>query len=863
MNKRISPFIETTAHATALVTISPTTIEGWRYGGRRAKLRFYASEPLSASGGKSVAAARFRPYREIECQVDENRVITIPAFQLYTMADNPEQSPITWKAVWVSEDGVERELFLDEFSLPPGQGPVITWEQIREHNAKAAIKRSSGGGGIPAKDRVNTLWATALQEPKMTDTVYGIGRLRIPAAVSTDPVVLGANDPLALNRPSAFNVQYYGAKGDGKEVLDAAITTGTQTVTSSTANWTSADVGKIISVRGAGPAGPPQRLLSGTITAVNSATSVTISATASTTVPNTGNPNPVAVWGTDDTTAIRAAVAAARAVYGGLVFFPHGRYLITDKIDLTGGGLTLHGENGATAGTFGFNRTGSSELRLVKESNSIFFIGNWTRGIYMDNLAFHSESLYQTKGIEAFGAPPPTADSSFEHKFTSLSFLNFDRGFSVEGNRTDLQQAETQWQFDDVEVDKCQFTANNYGIYLNTQNADNWHISNSKFGQPAGGYGIYMERVGTVKVQNCVGVGNPNTPGAAMIFISAARSPITIEQTNSEQNTYGIDTANVGSNTMSPITLIGNVNMRMRIRHNMHVVSVGSAYGSGEVFSESPATDVNVTSIGDTCIISNSDSGNCSPYNLIAPGMVNRIAPYDTHFTTGTYIEPSRIDNSRVFGVGLRPSPIANAGAGQSIFEVNVNGDNNGYIVMSRTGSGTFANRKWAWLLGSGGGLALQDLTLALTRFSVDTAGLVTINNKAIIGSGLLVGATSGTPAQMLDVRSGTSIQARMGDSGNFYFDMGRNNSNGWFTLSGNQANLSNFRVTNNDTTNLTDGIIEGQSLQLRATPFASLGTPAAGTIKYCNNCVKNSVPCATGGAGSFAKREGAAWNCD
>lgn len=53
---------------------------------------------------------------------------------------------------------------------------------------------------------------------------------------------------LAVNAPLSENLKWYGAQGDGKTVTDGAMTTGTSTLTSATAGFTSADVGKRIHV---------------------------------------------------------------------------------------------------------------------------------------------------------------------------------------------------------------------------------------------------------------------------------------------------------------------------------------------------------------------------------------------------------------------------------------------------------------------------------------------------------------------------------------------------------------------------------------------------------------------------------------
>lgn len=103
---------------------------------------------------------------------------------------------------------------------------------------------------------------------------------------------------------SAVYVEAYGAKGDGKAIADAVITTGTNILTSASAGFTSGDVGKAISLKGAGAAGA--ELLT-TISGFTNSTTVTLTANAGTTIASGG----LMVYATDDTTAIKAAVNAA------------------------------------------------------------------------------------------------------------------------------------------------------------------------------------------------------------------------------------------------------------------------------------------------------------------------------------------------------------------------------------------------------------------------------------------------------------------------------------------------------------------------------------------------------------------------
>lgn len=114
---------------------------------------------------------------------------------------------------------------------------------------------------------------------------------------------------------SRYIVTNYGAIGDGVKLTDGAITNGSATFTSATAAFTSDAVGKSIRVAGAGPAGAD---LLTTISAFTNSTTVTLAASASTTVSGA-----TFYWGTDCTAGIQAAIQAVVTANGvGTVFFP-------------------------------------------------------------------------------------------------------------------------------------------------------------------------------------------------------------------------------------------------------------------------------------------------------------------------------------------------------------------------------------------------------------------------------------------------------------------------------------------------------------------------------------------------------------
>lgn len=126
-----------------------------------------------------------------------------------------------------------------------------------------------------------------------------------------------------------YNVKQYGAKGDGITKFDGAITSGTNDFTSASASFTSSDVGKVITITNGAAASSD---LTTTISAYVSATAVTLATNATNTVTDA-----VFTYGTDDTTAIRNAVAAVGNANPpvGTVYFPSGIYIVNGAFDQT------------------------------------------------------------------------------------------------------------------------------------------------------------------------------------------------------------------------------------------------------------------------------------------------------------------------------------------------------------------------------------------------------------------------------------------------------------------------------------------------------------------------------------------------
>lgn len=165
------------------------------------------------------------------------------------------------------------------------------------------VTLSGGGGGTNFPPNVGIGSASPGQALDV------VGTLRVSGVILSS----------SIDADQVFNVKSYGAKGDGIHGTDGAITSGLSAFTSAAAAFTANDVGKVIVIVGAGAAGVD---LTTTISAFVSATAVTLTAAAGSTVSGKDYS-----YGTDDTTAIQNAITAAGAV-SGTVFSPKGLYII-------------------------------------------------------------------------------------------------------------------------------------------------------------------------------------------------------------------------------------------------------------------------------------------------------------------------------------------------------------------------------------------------------------------------------------------------------------------------------------------------------------------------------------------------------
>lgn len=147
------------------------------------------------------------------------------------------------------------------------------------------------------------------------DTVTGASRNALFDKIETI-------DSTSINAGVLFNVKSYGAKGDGIHFFDGNISSGSSIFSSSSASFTSEDIGKVITILNAGGTKIDK---TATISSVTDAHTVVLSSNASATVSNASF-----TYGTDDTAAIQSAIDATQTTTNnfGSVFFPAGIYIV-------------------------------------------------------------------------------------------------------------------------------------------------------------------------------------------------------------------------------------------------------------------------------------------------------------------------------------------------------------------------------------------------------------------------------------------------------------------------------------------------------------------------------------------------------
>lgn len=179
---------------------------------------------------------------------------------------------------------------------------------------------------------VNALINSKLYAPA-TVTSLGLGQPDVPPVDPAHPIWVGVNSPLLTPPTPAPSLSLiditsatYAARGDAVIASDAAIGAGSPSLAS--ASLVAGLTGKTVLVRGAGAAGADLV----TTIMVSGAGTATLATPATTPVSGAA-----AVWGTENTAKVQAALDAAYAGRVSFVYAPPGTFLFTGNLNVPQG----------------------------------------------------------------------------------------------------------------------------------------------------------------------------------------------------------------------------------------------------------------------------------------------------------------------------------------------------------------------------------------------------------------------------------------------------------------------------------------------------------------------------------------------
>lgn len=219
-----------------------------------------------------------------------------------------------------------------------------------------------------------------------------------------------------------FDVRAYGALADARELADAAMTSGSATLTSATASFTAGDVGKKISVWGAGltHSGATGGTLNTTISAFTNSTTVTLSNNASSTVSGK-----TFSYGTSARTAFQAATDAAKNAGGGVVYCP-GKYYLEAWVNASGNGVSFVGA-GMSRTTIYCGYKGQSNFSVIGILNFADFAGVVTPSDgLVSNMSFNMNQN-SCGAVSVYGSGPSnTYGRNFRFENLDIAYKGID-----------------------------------------------------------------------------------------------------------------------------------------------------------------------------------------------------------------------------------------------------------------------------------------------------------------------------------------------------------------------------------------------------------------------------------------------------
>ena len=406
-----------------------------------------------------------------------------------------------------------------------------------------------------------------------TTNAYTAGDTVMDAGGTTWLCIVSGTPGTWASTGTSFNVLSYGAQRNLKTFAAGAITASSAVFTDTTnAPFTSADVGKLITIVGAGASGAD---LSTTIAAYTSASSVTLTAGATTTVSGA-----TYRYASDDSTAINAAITAA-AVSGGNVFIPAGNYGLGATVTLANN-VGVEGAGSVVSNLVPFGTT--CAITKIATSGSPLTNARLSR-LGIDGAAQVGPYSTGTKGVYVQYTSNCT--------FTDLLIKNcvatgFGTDFLTQGTVVDWVRTVNNGRLNQGGVSGG--GGNGIGIGTGQHSVEDFTVSNC-YASGNGRYGIMIEsQTGTtsrgMRFVGCYSVSNLNSGfgdagGSGAQFIGCVSAQNNQDGFTVDNGTVGA-TAQPGGNTMF-IGCEAIANTRYGFTYNPTATNVTSAAGAGNI----------------------------------------------------------------------------------------------------------------------------------------------------------------------------------------------------------------------------------------------------------------------------------------
>lgn len=294
---------------------------------------------------------------------------------------------------------------------------------------------------------------------------------------------------------------------------------------------------------------------------------------------------------TDDTLAIKSAVAYIASRNGGRLFFPDGDYLVGNPPEIPNfkgitlpSGIIIEGTASLTTASHRNNviHRSSSRITLAGANRAIFRLGECTERVTVRDIELHAQGQQNTYGIEGVGAHLSSQDFFIDR----VSFSNFFRGFYVHA----LPVTDQGWQMDFVKITNSRFFFNSdAAIWIDIWNT-NWAIRGTLIQMPpkkpnALANGIYAFRVGMILIEDTFAGAPAGSVGGDFINLVVPNA-LTVIGSECEKTTRSLvlGDAHGTSGLSNPTTLINNVfDDPIEIKGRWTLVSTGNHYGANTV----------------------------------------------------------------------------------------------------------------------------------------------------------------------------------------------------------------------------------------------------------------------------------------